>query len=217
MNTDSFLDEFEADTGFLRVGQTTAQTTTQMNEQKNVQESNSFVHPPYTGVQIASWCGVSEATIRNRWFEWIQRVAPAAVLKEGKGYSELARSLFLEFKSIPQNKRDEWVMDAKARYSQEWGSVGIIEGELVPDEVGGALANLQQGNQDLAMQLAQEMEEAIAFSDQLDDIEADFSAAELEEMKMQGALRGVKRFKIMKQAEIQTFTQLRQKGTQSNG
>lgn len=58
---------------------------------------------------------------------------------------------------------------------------------------------------------------AIAFTGQLEDIEADFSGAELEEMKMQGALRGVKRFKIMKQAEIQTFTQLRQKGTQAAG
>ena len=45
----------------------------------------------------------------------------------------------------------------------------------------------------------------------MEDVEAEFSAAELEEMKMQGALRGVKRFKIMKQAELQTFNELRQR------
>ena len=200
---DTFLDEMSLESS--------VQCNDQGNEHQNVHESNNVVHPPYTGVQISEWCSVSEATVRNRWFGWLLKVAPEVLLKEGKGYSELARSLFLEFKDIPQNKRDEWVLDAKARYAQEWSSAGIIEGELVPAEVGGALATLQQGNQDLAALLAKEREEAIAFGDQMEDIEAEFSAAELEEMKMQGALRGVKRYKIMKQAELQTFNELRQR------
>lgn len=204
---DTFLNEIETESD--------VQQNVQVIEQLNVQETDAAIHAPYTAVQLSEQLGVSDATIRNRWFNWLLKVAPEPLLREGKGYSELARSLFLEFKDIPQNKRDEWVRDAKARYSQEWSSAGIIEGELVPAEVGGALATLKQGNVNLAELLAQEMDEAIAFSGQLEDIEADFSVAELEEMKIQGALRGVKRYKIMKQAEIKTFTELRQRGTQS--
>lgn len=205
---DSFLDDINLSDEKIQLEQTIVRTDKQIDGQK----TDINVYPPYTAVQLAEWCGVGDATIRNRWFDWLLKVAPEPLLKEGKGYSELARSLFLEFKDIPQNKRNEWVTEAKARYVQEWGSAGIIEGELMPVEVGSALATLQQGNSDLATLLAQEMEEAIAFSGQLEDIEADFSAAELEEMKMQGALRGVKRFKIMKQAELKTFNELRQKG-----
>ena len=169
----------------------------------------------YSSGDLAQELGVGESTVRTRWFEWIAQVAPSSLLKESRGYTELARTLFHEFAEIEKRDRQQWVNEAKTRYTEEWSSVNIIEGELVPAEVGGALAAVQQNNSDLAALLATEMEEAIAFGDQLENIEADFSAAELEEMKMQGALRGVKRFKIMKQAELQTFTQLRQRGEQS--
>ena len=181
------------------------------DEPLDEQETDINVHPPYTAVQLAKWCGVGDATIRNRWFDWLLKVAPEPLLKEGKGYSELARTLFLEFKEIPQNNREEWVTEAKARYAQEWSSVGIIEGELMPQSVGGALATIQSSNTDAALALAEEMEAALNFGTQLDEVEAEFSQAELEAMRLRGARRGIMQFKVEAQAAADTYNQLRQK------
>ena len=60
------------------------------------------------------------------------------------------------------------VADAKARYSAEWGSVGIIDGELMPDAVGSALALLQTNNGALNSQLSIELAGLESFVDQLD-------------------------------------------------
>ncbi|NEP62801.1 MAG: hypothetical protein F6K31_38780, partial [Symploca sp. SIO2G7] len=94
----------------------------------------------YTAQEIAHSHNVAESTVRTRWFEWINQVAPTELLKDGGGYTELARTLFNEFAEVQLCDRKSWVTDAKARYSHEWASAGVIEGELVPEEVGSVLA-----------------------------------------------------------------------------
>lgn len=170
----------------------------------------------YTSVQLGEQFGVSEATIRNRWFEWIAKVAPEPLLKDGSGYTELARTLFEEFSTVKKRERDRWVTEAKAHYAQEWGSAGVIEGELIPQSVGGALAMLQSNNADASLALAAEMEEALGFNTQLDLVEAEFSEAELEALRLRGARRGILQFKIEAQATTDTYNQLRQKSMGGN-
>ena len=164
----------------------------------------------YTAQAIAQAHNVSDSTVRNRWFPWIAKVAPEPLLKEGKGYTELARSLFAEFSQIPKNERDLWVEAARSRYSHEWASVGVIDGELMPDSVGSALAVLQTNNNGLDALLKEEMGSLQAFLNQVDVAETDFSEAELESFRMAGARRGIQRFKVETQAELETLNGLRQ-------
>ena len=169
-------------------------------------------HAPYTSVHLGEQLGVSEATIRNRWFPWIAKVAPEPLLKDGKGYTELARSLFTELAQVPSKKaeRERWVNEAKSRYAQEWASVGVIEGELMPDAVGGALALLEANNTDMNALLQAEMGNLEAFLYQVGAAEEDFSEAELRSFQLSGARRGLKRFQIETQAELDTVNALRQ-------
>src|SRR6476646_6733456 len=100
----------------------------------------------YTAQQIADEHGVKEVTIRTRWFNWWLEGAPEPLLRDKSGFTELARSLFSDFAQRVKTegmKSKDWAIDAKARYSQEWASAGVIDGELLPPEVGGALATLQ--------------------------------------------------------------------------
>src|SRR6476646_10438008 len=100
----------------------------------------------YTAQQIADEHGVKEVTIRTRWFNWLLEVAPEPLLRDKSGFTELGRSLFSDFAQRVKTegmKSKDWVIDAKSRYSQEWASAGVIDGELLPHEVGGALATLQ--------------------------------------------------------------------------
>jgi hypothetical protein len=53
--------------------------------------------------------------------------------------------------------------------------------------------------------------------DQLNDVDADFSDAELQMFRAQGAMRGVKRFKIETQAELGTYNKLRQQRMNGQG
>lgn len=175
-------------------------TTEQVNEQA-----------PYTSVQIAGHLEVSEATIRNRWFNWIAKVAPEPLLREGKGYSELARSLFAEFSQVPKNERNGWVEAARSRYAHEWASAGVIEGELMPGSVGGALALLEVSNTNNDALLREELGNLEDFLNQIDEVEADFSEAELQSFRMAGARRGIQRFKVETQAELETLNELRQR------
>ena len=172
------------------------------------------VQAPYTSVQLAGMLGVSEATIRNRWFVWIAKVAPEPLLREGKGYSELARSLFVEFSQIPKNSRERWAEEARARYSQEWSNAGVIDAEWMPDEVGNALAVIDSNNRSLSSLLEQELQSLDLFLEQVDGVEADFSEAELQSFRLTGAKRAVQRFKVETQAELETLNQLRQKRIQ---
>jgi hypothetical protein len=163
--------------------------------------------------------GVKEGAIRTRWYEWLRRVAPETLLKQGGRYTDLAAELFDDFaQRVKREGMDSyaWVADAKARFSQEWGSAGVIEGEFMPDEVGNALALLQTQGSSLQTQLAAEMAELEAFVGQLGEVEDDFSEAELDMFKAKGALRGVKRFKVETQAELGTYNLLKKKRMQEN-
>lgn len=178
---------------------------------------------PYSTQDIADRypdIGVKEVTIRTRWFPWLTRVAPEPLLKVGGSYTDLAAELFDDFaQKVKRDGMDSkaWVEDAKQRYSHEWGSVGVIDGELMPEEVGGALALLQTQGSSLQTQLAAEMADLEAFVDQLSNVEDDFSEAELNMFRAKGAMRGVKRFKVETQAELGTYNLLKKKRMQDTG
>lgn len=167
----------------------------------------------YTAQQIADEHGVKEVTIRTRWFNWLAQVAPEPLLKDKDGFTELARSLFSDFAQRVKTegmKSKDWVMDAKSRYSQEWASARVIEGELLPPEVGGALAtlqtqagSLQQKGQELIERLQRLNEQAAATS-------MDFSQGEINLYRARGAVRGMERFEIEVTAELETYNKLRQ-------
>jgi hypothetical protein len=104
---------------------------------------------PYSGTQLAGELAIAESTLRTRWLPWLERVAPVALLKTEAGYSDLARSLALEFKHVPSRKaaREQWAVEAKQRYSQEFSPDGLV-GPGVCSELGSALALVrQQGSQ----------------------------------------------------------------------
>ncbi|MEM7770798.1 MAG: hypothetical protein AAF327_09830 [Cyanobacteria bacterium P01_A01_bin.37] len=175
---------------------------------------NAHVDAPsfYSSTELAEELGVSESTIRTRWFDWLTKVVPQTLLKESQGYTDLARTLFQEFSAVEKRDRQQWVMEAKARYAEEWRSLGVIEGELMPQSVGGALATIQSSNVDAAIALAEEMEAALTFGNQLGEIEEEFSHSEIEAMRLRGARRGILQFKVEAQAAADTYNQLRQKG-----
>jgi hypothetical protein len=169
-----------------------------------------YTEQTYTAQQIAEANNVTDATVRNRWFPWICKVAPAQLLKSGKSYKELANTLFSEFAKVDKTERHAWVADAKARYSAEWSSVGVIDCEVMPDNVGGTLAllqsNLQLSNQTLSLEL-----KAVGdFIEQLNSADANLSQGEIESWAANGALKAVAQFKTEEVARAQTLNALRQ-------
>lgn len=181
-------------------------------QQLNAQMTDIQPHAPahYTAQQIAQEVGKGESTIRTRWFDWLIKVAPAPLLRTDDGYTELARTLFAEFAQVKNCDRAQWVTDAKQRYSQEWASAGVIDGELMPDEVGGTLALMQSVNLATQSGINGDLADLEAFISQVNEAEANFSEQELEAYKMAGVQRGIARFKVETQAEIQTLNTLRQ-------
>ena len=172
----------------------------------------SDVQTLYTAVQIAERLDVSEATIRNRWFEWIEKVVPEPLLKQGKNqYTQLALELFSKFATVERCDRNQWVTDTKAHYAQEWSNAGVIEGELMPDSVSSALALRQTQNGMMQQSIAEELADLENFVDQLAVTEADFSDAELASFKSAGQRRGMMRYKLELQAEMDTYGQLKQR------
>ncbi len=165
----------------------------------------------YTAHQIAETHNVSDSTIRNRWFEWICKAAPAELLKDKEGFTELGRTLFAEFAEVKTCDRDTWVTDAKSRYAQEWSNAGVIEGELMPDSVSSALALRQTQNGMMQQSIAEELADLENFVDQLAVTEADFSDAELASFKSAGQRRGMMRYKLELQAEMDAYGQLKQR------
>ena len=59
--------------------------------------------------------------------------------------------------------------------------------------------------------LATELAELDAFIEQVNAAEADFTEAELRTFRATGARRGIQRFKLETQAELETLNRLRQK------
>jgi hypothetical protein len=168
----------------------------------------------YTAHEIAEANNVTDATVRLRWFQWLCKVAPAQLLKSGKSYTELANTLFGEFAKVDKAERPAWVADAKARYAAEWGSVGVIDCEVMPEAVGGTLAllqtNLQLTNQTLSLELS-----AVGdFITQLNSADANLSQGEIDSWAANGALKAVAQFKTEEVARAQTLNALRQQRMQ---
>ncbi len=163
----------------------------------------------YTAQEIADSHSVGESTIRTRWFQWINRVAPADLLKDGGGYTELARVLFGELASCHKKERAAWVTDARSRYEPEWSGAGIIDGELMPEIVGGQLALMHSTNRAADSALAGSLAALEVFADQLAQTEASYTAAELDRFRAEGVRRGLTRFQISAQAEVETLNALR--------
>ena len=174
----------------------------------------------YTAQEIAQTHNVSESTVRTRWFEWLVKVAPAELLKDDRGYTELARTLFDEFADISNDcdspkerlrQRKSWVTDAKTRYSHEWASAGVIEGELVPEEVGSVLALRQTQTIEMELAVAQQMADLEAMIDQVNMAEVNLSETELRAATARGQKRAIVLHQAELQAELQTTNLLRER------
>lgn len=165
----------------------------------------------YTAQEIAQSHNVAESTVRTRWFEWINQVAPAELLKDGQGYTELARTLFDEFSTVERCDRKSWITEAKARYSQEWASAGVIEGELMPEEVGSVLALRQTQNVELELAVSSQLQGLEALIDQANAAEGNLSEAELKAAISRGQQRAVQLYQAELQAELQTINALKQR------
>ncbi|MEO0644815.1 MAG: hypothetical protein AAFZ17_01465 [Cyanobacteria bacterium J06650_10] len=165
----------------------------------------------HTAQAIADAHDVSSSTIRNRWYPWICKVAPDTLLKKGKSYTGLARELFAEFAKVESPQREAWVADAKSRYSQEWGTAGVIEGELMPAEVGGVLALQQTQMQSIELSVADQLANIETMIDQANAAELNISGTELRTAMVRGQQRVIALYQTELQAELQTTNSLRQR------
>ncbi|MBE9064916.1 hypothetical protein [cf. Phormidesmis sp. LEGE 11477] len=82
------------------------ETYTQTTAQPYAQQ---YTERTYTAAEVAAEHGVSDATVRNRWFDWLLKVAPERLLKEGKSYTQLASDLFASFAPVDKKERHAWV------------------------------------------------------------------------------------------------------------
>lgn len=168
----------------------------------------------YTAKEIADEHNVTDATVRNRWYDWLCKVAPPQLLKCERSYTELARTLFGEFAQVHKTERHAWVADAKQRYSSEWSNVGIIDCEVMPDNVGGVLALLQTNNNALQQTIELELSQTQQFVEQLNTADADFSQAEMESFIAAGTRKAIAQFKAEEIARAQALNALRQQRMQ---
>jgi hypothetical protein len=159
---------------------------------------------------LADELEIGESTFRTRWLDWLLKVAPIELLKTDDGYTELARSLALEFKQVPSKKanRDRWVTEAKARYSREFMPDGITPAG-VSEELGGALALLRDQGSKLQTAADEQLAELQALIESQSQVEDEFDQAEIASMKAAGAKRGVMRFQIEAEQEDAAYYQLR--------
>ena len=170
----------------------------------------------YTAHQIAEAHNVSDSTIRNRWFDWICKVAPAELLKDKEGFTELGRTLFEEFADVKTCDRETWVTSAKERYAQEWGNAGGIEGELVPEEVSSVLALRQTQADSLEISVAEQLAALESMIDQVNAAELDLSEADLRAAKARGQKRAIVLHQAALTAELQITNLLRQRRSGGN-
>lgn len=174
-------------------------------------KAQTYTERTYTAKEIAFEHGVTDATVRNRWFDWLEKVAPAALLKSGKSYTELAHTLFGEFANVDKQERHAWVADAKSRYASEWGAVGITDCEIMPDNVGNALALIQTNLAASSQALTLELSQLDDFINQLNATDETYSQAEVESWAAAGAKKAVAQFRTEEVAKAQTLNALRQK------
>ena len=165
----------------------------------------------HTAQSIAEAYNVSDSTVRNRWLPWLRKIAPESLLKSGKGYTDLARTLFGEFAEVKHCDRNAWVTDAKARYAHEWESAGVIEGELMPEEVGNVLALRETQTNELELSVAQQLQSLESLIDQANTAESNLSEADLKAAVTRGQQRAVMLYQAELQAELQTINSLKQR------
>ncbi|MEA5449677.1 hypothetical protein VB780_13915 [Leptolyngbya sp. CCNP1308] len=170
---------------------------------------------PYSGAQLAGELAIAESTIRTRWLPWLERVAPVELLKTDAGYTDLARSLALEFKQVPSKKaaREKWVAEAKQRYSREFSPDGLV-GPGVCGELGSALALVRKQGSQMQQAGTTDLERLKALINQQGQVQADFDEAEVAAMRARGLNRGVQRFQIETDAEDSTYFELRRMRSQ---
>lgn len=168
----------------------------------------------FTAKEIANEHGVSDTAIRRNWYRWIGKVAPEALLKDGKAYTSLAHTLFAELAAVHKKERELWVNEAKKRYAQEWGAVGVIDCEVMPAEVGGTLATLTSSLALSQQNFALELADVNDFIEQLNAAEANISEAEVASWAAAGQAKAVAQFKTTEIAKQQTLNALRQQRLQ---
>ena len=166
----------------------------------------------HTTQSLAELHAVKPQTISSWVARWLTKVAPESLLKIEKGiYTELTHTLLQEFIQVDERERHAWVADAKSRYSSEWGSVGVIDCEIMPKEVGGTLALLSNNLQAKNLTLSALLAESDSLITELSTAEANFSQAELDSWQANGAMKGAMRFKVEEVTAAQTFEALRQR------
>jgi len=173
---------------------------------------------PYSGGQLAEELEIAESTLRTRWLPWLERVAPVELLKTEAGYTDLARSLALEFKQVPSKKaaREKWAAEAKQRYSQEFSPDGLV-GPGVCGELGSALALVRQQGSQMQQAGTADLERIKALIAQQGQVQADFNEAEVAAMRARGLSQGLQRFQIEAEAEDSTYYELRWLRSQAGG
>jgi hypothetical protein len=174
---------------------------------------------PYTAVFLAKENGVADVTLRTRWFPQLCNAAPESALKTSKGYTELARQLFSSYASAVASGNlsvHAWVEQEKTKHAHEWAQAEaeVVSAELVPDEATVSLSTLKGNNLSLQQQMETQLAQLEQFSQAIDDMELEFSAQELEEFRMKGAMRGMQRYQVERQAELQAYHTLRTQKTQ---
>lgn len=99
----------------------------------------------YTATAIAQELGVSDATIRTRWFPYLEEAVDISRLKKGTSYTPLAMELFRSFASKGSITAAEWVTRTKTEYAPQ-------QAPAVPDAPSvdeSALAPWQQNLEDV--------------------------------------------------------------------
>ncbi|MGB3495221.1 MAG: hypothetical protein WBA57_21000 [Elainellaceae cyanobacterium] len=205
-------------TGRAQDAHTAAQLPHEIVEAELVEDSGIGHPAPYTAAELATELAIAESTLRTRWLPWIQKVAPVELLVNDSGYSELARSLFCEFSTLPTKKanRQRWVSEAKERYSREFMPNGLTP-EGVSGELGGALALLRDQGSQLQTAADEQLAELQALIESQSQVEAEFDEAEIAAMRAVGAKRGVMRFQIEAENEDSAYYQLRKMRAQKRG
>lgn len=165
----------------------------------------------YTATELAKAYGVTDGAVRNGWYKWLLKVAPAEALKSNKSFTSLAKALFDEFSQVDQAERHAWVADAKKRYQAEWGAVGVTQCEVMPSTVGSTLAIISNHNIELEAALAIKLSEIELFVDEISQAEVNFSEAEIKSFQAAGLQRGLQRYQIEAEAEIGTVNALRKR------
>ena len=190
--------------------QTSALQHNNQHKNQHIEVLNGPSTARYTAHGIAQELEIGDSTLRTRWFAWISQVAPPELLKEGNKYTELARTLFTDFSKVAKNERDAWVAYAKQKYSHEWGIAGVLEGDLLPAEVGGTLAKISKQNAASDIEITGLKLKLGGLIDQLKEAESDFSDAEIAKFTKRGVKRGLQQFKLETTAQLETVNKLRE-------